>query len=823
MTLLLDTALAMNAAGYAVLPVRPDGSKAPAVAWKQYVEQRPDEAQLRAWFTGDQFDGLGVITGRDGLVMLEAEGRAVADKLHEQLAQLMTDSGLGDLWTRLCTGWMELTPSGGLHWYVRVVDEHDHPAPVGGNTKLARRPGADGTPVEVLFETRGTGGFTVTSPSAGRTHPSDKPWLLLAGSHATPATLTVDEYDAVTLAMSSFDQIPTHSAGTISPAGRAAGANPADRPGDDYNTRLGPEGLLQLLIDHGWTRCHRVGPNVGVRRPGKDRGSISGTVMRRDDGTGGFYCWSTSTDFDTERPYDAIGTLAVLEHGGNIADTARALRKAGYGAPLDHAPDPSIDQVQEVTPEQLLGRPTVQVQETPTGGLRTSEDTLARMLVAQHGDVIRYCAERGRWLAWSGSRWEWQHDGAAVVELAKQIARGLPDGSAAEIAHKRRCLSANGLAGVLRLASTDVRIRVRMRELDADAYVLNTPAGIVDLRTGQLAPASPTYLVTRTTAVAPAAGPAPMWEQFLARTFAGDPDLTAYTQRVLGQALIGKVVYPHLEVAYGQTATGKTTTANVCMALLGNQSRDGYAHVVDPALLLRQRHSAHPTERAQLAGVRLVITSEVDKVAAFDEAKLKRFTGGDELDGRFMGKDFFSFSPSHFILMLVNDRPDVSADDDAIWRRIRLLPFVHQVPEHERDQGLADAMVATEGPQILAWLIAGAADFTRHGLTEPDSVKAATRAYRTDVDTVGRFVAECCELAPAGTQTYAVASAAVRSAYEKWCSDLGETPVSAKALTIALKARFQVEQSRTNRTRMLDGIRLIETDTENAGEAWWSK
>lgn len=194
---LLPDALAWWNRGYTPLPVKPDGSKAPAVTtWKHHQGTRPDAATIVRWFAVDT-DGIGLVCGgaSGGLVMIEFEGRAVTEGLVDAAARAFADHDATDLWEKVTAGYAERTPSGGLHLYVRV--------PVGtvpGNTRLARRPSTPdelaahpGQRIQVLIETRGQGGFTVIAPSAGRTHPTGKPWEVVAGSPDMIPALTADE------------------------------------------------------------------------------------------------------------------------------------------------------------------------------------------------------------------------------------------------------------------------------------------------------------------------------------------------------------------------------------------------------------------------------------------------------------------------------------------------------------------------------------------------------------------------------------------------------------------------------------------------------
>jgi putative DNA primase/helicase len=175
-----------------------------------------------------------------------------------------------------------------------------------------------------------------------------------------------------------------------------------------------------------------------------------------------------------------------------------------------------------------------------------------------------------------------------------------------------------------------------------------------------------------------------------------------------------------------------------------------------------------------------------------------------------MRQDFFSFAPTHTLWLLGNHRPAVRTGGPAFWRRLRLVPFLHTVPEHLRDTGLEEYLVDHEGPAILAWLIRGAADYARHGLTTPAAVQQATEEYQGEQDTIARFVADMCVLGLPGTAGMQTPSGALRGAYETWCQQEGEEqPVSAKKFAAVLqKPPYNVRADRNSRFRFFDGIAL---------------
>ncbi|GAA4256426.1 hypothetical protein GCM10022255_069180 [Dactylosporangium darangshiense] len=346
---------------------------------------------------------------------------------------------------------------------------------------------------------------------------------------------------------------------------------------------------------------------------------------------------------------------------------------------------------------------------------------------------------------------------------------------------RQSALSAGGVAGVARLARSDPQLVVEVSQLDASPYELNTPGGIVDLRTGEVAAPDPARLHTRSTAAAPDFDRrAERWERFLGDTFGDDNGLRDYVQRLLGVSAIGAVLEQLLPFALGAGANGKSTLLEASMHAMG-LGGSGYAIVASSELLMQRQFADHPAELAQLHGARLVVCSELNEGSRFSESRVKQLTGRDSISARFMRGNWFTFAPSHTLWLLGNHRPEVRTGGLAFWRRVRLVPFMNTLPEARQDRHLGERL-AEEAPAVLAWIIRGAVDYHRHGLAEPQSVRTATAAYASDEDTVARFVAECCHLA-ADQALVRVATTRLRRAYELWCQQIGDRPVSAKRLT----------------------------------------
>lgn len=327
-TNMLQAALAFAASGCSVVPASMNGTKAPIKAWKEFQTQRANAMQIAHWYK-DGGTGLGVVTGKvsGNLEMLELEGRAVTGGMLDEIKEIAINSGLEEIWKIINAGYVELTPSGGIHWLYRIAD-----AAVPGNTKLARRPGENGG-VEVLAETRGEGGYVVVAPSYGPVHPSGQPWIQIHGSPALIPTITWDEREAIHAVFRCLDSMPTAQSVKEAVTVKSDGIS----PGDDYNNRASWD---ELLLPRNWIKVYTAGGVTYWRRPGKDViGGISATTGRNDGDN--LYVFSTSTEFEAERPYSKFAALALLEHNGDFKSCAKELRRNGYGSP-SLAPAPSL-------------------------------------------------------------------------------------------------------------------------------------------------------------------------------------------------------------------------------------------------------------------------------------------------------------------------------------------------------------------------------------------------------------------------------------------------------------------------------------------------
>lgn len=819
--------------GLSVIPVRP-GTKQPAVPWKQYQRIPATIDQILQWWRENPGYGLGVITGKvsGNLEMLELEGRATEQHLDDDIFNLAEASGLSELVSRIFWGgWTEISPSGGLHFFYRLKNT---PA---GNTRLAKD--TDG---KVLAETRGEGGYVVAAPTPGSFHETGNPWEICTYGPEHILTLTEEEHEAVMTLFKSINKyLPPESHQTsldlTHPSSHNEyGFDAGTRPGDDYEQRTT---WAEILEPAGWTAIYTAGSTTYWRRPGKNIG-ISATTGHATD-RDRLYVFTTSTDFEPEIPYTKFGAWALLNYGGDHHEAARKLHADGYGQQARQL----VPTIPGSNPQDTLGQTETtgtnpDSTEPPEGGNETlppaaavagnlalvvdnpdtepsaparTEDFDALWLADTYQHQIAYCPEWGKWLTWNGHTWQPQPEGGGYVrELAKHLYRQLSDKTKQEASYKTKVLARSGISNRLAMAETDLRLVVSKTILDQHPYQLNTPGGIIDLKTGNLTPPNPEAWHTKTTLVTPQRQETPMWDKFLTQTFNRDTQIIDYMQRLAGYSATGIVADHVLPFLYGPGGNGKSVLLDTLMAILGDYATSA------PARFLMAGPASHETEIARLDGQRLVICSEINEHDKFDEAKVKLLTGGDRLTARYMRQDYFTFTPTHKLWLMGNHQPKVTSGGPSFWRRLQLVGFTYSVPANEIIENLDQKLIKNEGPGILQWIIDGAIKYLNSGLNTPESVKTASKEYATEEDALSRFVEEC--LIIGGGEYARVSSSEMNQTYAQWCNRENENEISNTALGRALRNTYGLGKARRGRGMLFTNVTLANTGDDTSNDPW---
>ena len=451
-----------------------------------------------------------------------------------------------------------------------------------------------------------------------------------------------------------------------------------------------------------------------------------------------------------------------------------------------------------------------------------SHDALASDLGAKSWDQnARHVALWGKWLFWSGTRWEIDdrlehmtrtrlYLRTRAVELTTWATAKADQIEAADGEKKaswlrrwateqaRTLRSKNTVAAVESLARANKHSVARADDFDNDKMLLGTPGGTVDLRTGQMRTSKRSDMITKLTTCAPAPGTPKRWLAFLHEIFDGDAELIAFMQRAAGYALTGNTNEHKLLFLYGGGRNGKSVFLNALFDIWGDYARRSAAET-----FLHTVGDKHGTGIAGLHGARLVVGSELPKGKTWDEAVVKDLTGGEKLTGRFMRGDFFDFDPQMTLMIAGNTMPSFRGVDEAIRARVVLVPFTVTIPPEKRDRYLGDKLAA-EAPQILQWAIEGALQWQARGLDVPASVAAASRSYFDDEDTIGQFIGDEI-LQEVGAFT---SSADLHLRFTQWGEKQGLNSWTQRTLVKELKARGFTDSKGTGGVRGLRGLRL---------------
>jgi putative DNA primase/helicase len=327
---------------------------------------------------------------------------------------------------------------------------------------------------------------------------------------------------------------------------------------------------------------------------------------------------------------------------------------------------------------------------------------------------------------------------------------------------------------------------------------LNCSNGTLDLRSGKFCDHRREDLCTKIVRVDyDSTAACPLFDGFLNRIMSNNVELVSFVRRAIGYSLTGSIKEQCFFIAYGSGQNGKTTFFEPVRKLLGD-----YAKTADSSLLLIKNGNSIRNDVARLAGARFVSTSETEAGRILAEALVKQLTGGDTITSRFLYREFFEFTSQFKVFLVTNHRPQVRGVDNAIWRRIRLIPFDVTIPDEELDKDLGEKLLG-ELPGILAWAVRGCLEWQEKGLGMPPEVSAATEAYRQESDLLGAFIEDCCVQKPDNK----IPVATLYYAYQQWCKHNAEELLEKNEFGLQLSERG-FGAARDGRKRYRRGISL---------------
>lgn len=840
---LAEAADAWVLAGCSVIPVRADGTKKPVGEWKGAQEFRSSRHSVITRFTANPELGIAIVCGAvsGNLELLELEGKATSsehlDKILEAL-QTHEDRSAWDFWTQLMDqGYMESTPSGGLHFLYRI---EDHEVP--GNTKIANRPPnadelADNPKCRsvTLAETRGEGGFVIVAPTAGTVHPTGDAWTVESGQIGVIPTVSWKTRCALHEAIAyALDEMPEQPA--WQPMARQHVERPAGdlKPGEDFDLR---EDFGALLSEYGW-QYHSQGPAGSEfwTRPGK-RVIDGHSASLYYQGSRNLYVWSSSTDLPLEKPISPFAFYTFMEHRGDFSAAGKALYKLGYGTRGSVGGTDAYDDdfwanaeqasgVQDVTGDATVGSAGSGDEPGPRKVIRLSEWTetgVAELAAGLFHDKFQYVHEEegfriygdGAWTRDKTSRTSYRIQqltghlreqakealDEAVFTGDKEIIKDAKDLMVKANAFRsdrghRACLSAFG---------RQPKVANSSDAFDADVNLICLDNGTYDLSTMTLREHSPADMLTLRIPVAfdPRASRTE-FERTIAECLP-DPAVRAYFKRAVGYAFTGSPTAGAWFALNGDTGCGKSTVMNILLAAFGGHGRTAAQNT----FVKRQDGSRAANDLNDIRNARIVAVMETAEGQQFNEALLKAYSGGDEMNSHGLYQENGVWKNRGVLFMLTNHPPRLSADDNANWRRIKMINFPNSQYDGTKtpDPDLANRIIRNELSGVLNWILEGVVEYREHGLGDPDQIVEAVRAHRVESDTVSQFLSEGAQdgyvtVAPeqsiATTQLYLI--------YTNWCSDFGIKPLGAQRFGMRLSALHYGQRKGAQGLRLRTGI-----------------
>lgn len=792
---MLRAALVYASWGWYVHPLRP-GDKRPLLTnWPQRATT--DRAQIQHWWGRWPEANIGLACGPSGFLAIDLDVKDGVDGLASWEA-LKAELGIDDLATPVSE-----TPSGGRH-VLFSLGEH---APGEGASSAEARRASPGNTVGKLgpgIDTRGDGGYIVLPPSRlaapadaeGPAAPSSSAWTWRPEAHPR-------NFRPQPLPPALWQRLVGEAApATNAPDGehRQAAGSPAQVEADpDQRGDAVPARRRDRLA--GVTPYAKAAVRDEARRVAMaTRGSRNNTLNAAAFSLGQLVAAGHLDRSQVERPLLLAARLARLP-----TPEARATIRSGLDAGLQQPraqPSASVRLATPAAPQTEVPGPTAQDWLLSEAG---DDEGNARCVARLHGERFLYCPAYG-WMQYVGSYWVPDPKGvaldAAIIDTLKMRHR-------LALQEERVAITKATVRWAARVKATKQLLPHLLysdvADFDASPDHLNVANGVLDLRTGDLQPHHPAQRFTYCLKVPydSAANYRP-WQAWLRATVAAEGAAQAgggaaatgtageaeefYLQLAVGYSLTGHTSEEVLFYLYGPPRSGKGTFTEALLTLFGPEPLAAEVHF---GTFIRSRNNdANSADLARLKPCRLVVSSEPNKGDWLNAGELKRLTGGNLVFAAFKFRDHFCYRPSYKIWLAGNDPPQADVDDEALWGRLRVIPFPHSHLGRE-DRGLKARMKGPEMQrQILAWAVDGARAWYQtspRGLPTPPGIEAASRAARDALDYVGQWLADCVEVT--GAKEDFVPSTRLHASYEAWREQAGAPPCSITRLTRALKAK----------------------------------
>ncbi len=419
----------------------------------------------------------------------------------------------------------------------------------------------------------------------------------------------------------------------------------------------------------------------------------------------------------------------------------------------------------------------------------------AQSLATLYADTFLYCDAMG-WLFYNGQYWQRENsesrlDRAAVDTLkSRRIEAVKADNEKLVKATKPSATNVRGCKFLFRSL-----IPTSPGAFDADPDLLNCKNGVVNLRTGEIAPHSSEQRFTYCLPVAydPEADDS-TWVDWLYSAitpegFEGDEApyvaLLNYLQAAIGYSLTGHTIEQVMFYIHGRERAGKGLLFQTLSKTLGKPLSFG---VDFDTFTAKRGGDSQNFDLAPLKPARFVTASESNRTNMLNAKMVKGITGNDPIYCAHKFGAHFEYTPQFKIWLSSNFKVMADANDSALWGRLRVINFPNSYAGRE-DLKLANKLQSNlEG--VLKWAVAGAMQWYKQledgqGLGRLDIITSATQAHRDENDTVQQFIDECCKV---GDDLYIVGKTFTYQ-YTEWCKENNITPLGGRRRGEAMRAK----------------------------------
>ena len=377
--------------------------------------------------------------------------------------------------------------------------------------------------------------------------------------------------------------------------------------------------------------------------------------------------------------------------------------------------------------------------------IRIDTETWARDYFVEYlGDDAYWTKELG-WLIWDGKRYEVDESGR-ILELAikavDQMTRQL-SGRAEYLDKWLRNIHMLGkLQNIVKLAQS--KCARPLRDFNQEKHIFNCWNCAVDLRTGEALDHDKKFLFTKITHVSyKKDAVAPTWIEIVHYAMNFDEPMVVFLHRLLGSTLSGSTKDAKVPYFYGDGRNMKSTILEAVLYCHGD-----FGLSVNKKMFTKNYQESHSESLLHTRDLRYVRTTEIQQGDKLDEAKIKDFSGNEEMSARTLySKTLERWTNQANLFLMGNHLAAVQGQDKAIWSRLLLVLFPNVISDEERDKFIEEhggkelgEVLREEAEGILLWLVQGCVLWYKSGLLIPDEVKTSTKEYKGQMDDVGKWV-----------------------------------------------------------------------------------